>query len=158
VARSSPTREAIMQAFYSLITSRLAGTNYPYMSVSRRLCLATEVPELSQPAMFIREFDEVATQKQRGTPGSIAFKIFIIVYAKNDDPSVPGATIVNPIVDLIEDLLEPDNRNVDTVTLPVNGQALAYSCEINGTIVKENGDTDPNGQCLVIVPIKLISA
>jgi hypothetical protein len=152
-----PLREDIMTAFVSLIQTRAATSAYPYVTIQRRNVMASQVPELAQPILIVREHDEIIEQKWRGTPAKRTFMIFLILYVKNEDPTVPGSSVINPYIDWIEDLIVPDNVNVETITLNVNNVPLAYSTEMNGTIIKENGDTDENGQCLVIVPIKLIS-
>jgi len=153
----TPSRESIMQAFLALVTARMAQNGYPYLPVKRGMVLASQLGDIEQPALFLREFDENMKQQGRGLPGIRTFTIFMIAYDKRPE-NVPGATVANPLLDAMEGALFPDNTLVDTVTLNVAGVPLAYQCQIDGTIVKETGDTDPNGQILIIVPVKLISS
>jgi hypothetical protein len=151
-----PSRESISLALFGLISRRIA-VAYPYMSTSRKLVMASEVDEMQQPALFFRDHDEIINNKGRSLPAKRTFKYFLVIYAKKESLEEPGAATVNPILDAVEACLAPDNVLVDTVTLQVGGINLAYQCQINGQIIKETGDTDPRGQCMLIIPVELIS-
>lgn len=157
-----PDREAIAIALFNLVRARLL-ISYPDLvltSITRRMVMPTEVDELAQPYLILREHDEQIVNTGRGLPPKHVFHWFVVGYFRipGNDKTVSGATILNPFLTAVENAFNADNSAVNTITLPVNGQDLAYYAQVDGAVVKETGDIDPNGQGFFVMPVKLISA
>ena len=140
-----------------------------FKAVSRRGILNESTnaqPPALQPAIWLMEGDETRAR----APGSRAnapiktLSAEIWIWARLPDASggngpyapdqvTPGASVLNPLLDAIDALLEtPDDRANMTNTLG----GIVQHCWAEGRGVKVPGDFDPTGQCFASVPIKIL--
>lgn len=154
------TREDVFTALAALLTS-VPGIN----SVSRRMSMPSEFSaarnDLRLPRLMIWEQNETTEQRGRGTPATRTWEAFLVVYFKNPsiggpnvnlDSLVPGATIINPILEGIEAALTPSPSADNTLTLG----GLVSHCWIEGTTTVALGDVDTEGFGGLVVPVKIL--
>jgi hypothetical protein len=139
------TREQVYQAVFAKLVG-LQGT----VSWSRRVTLPTQVPLVDQPALMLWEQPEKTDQSTPKPPNRV-WRAEVLVVFTNDDKTVPGATIINPILDAIEAAFAVDDPVRNACTLG----GLVHYCRIEGQTYKETGDTDPSGLGGAIVPIAI---
>lgn len=155
----SPSREDVLSAFAERV-----GKLEEFESVSRRATLdPLDLARISfdQPAIVLLEHDEETQQRGRGLPPVLILDVMICVYARiprdADDPSrpdatIPGATIINPLIEVVETIFESDNPLVGACTL---GGIVSHAW-IEGRTIKVVGDITPNGQCFAGLPARLM--
>lgn len=120
--------------------------------VSRRLKIWSDVPDGSQPALFIVDGQEVRTQQPpQGLPTKLLIKISLVLYINTGNPESIPSIEMNNILDAIDQAFAPDDiaRNVFTL----NG--LVYRCWIEGVIRKIPGDLEGPGMATIPVMILL---
>jgi hypothetical protein len=73
---------------------------------------------------------------------------------QNGDPTtaVPGATILNPLLDSVSAVLEADDPISNELTLG----GLVQWVRIEGKLVVETGDTDSDGRGGFILPLRIM--
>jgi hypothetical protein len=155
----SPTREEVLGAFADRV-ALLDG----FLSVSRRATLdPLNLAQINfaQPAIVLLEHDETTERRGRGLPPVLTVHVMICVYARiprdpknpsNPDPSIPGATIINPLIEIVEEMFEPDQPLEGVCTLG----GLVSHAWIEGETIKVVGDITPNGQCFAGLPARLM--
>lgn len=155
----SPTREQVLAEFLARVQA-LDG----FESVSRRSTL--DPLDLSridtpQPAIVLLEHDEETTHRGRGLPPILVYELFIIVYAEiprdpqdpsSPDRTTPGATIINPLIEIVEAMFEPDSPLEGICSLG----GLVSHAWIEGKTLRIVGDITPNGQCCAVIPVRLM--
>jgi hypothetical protein len=141
-----PTREAIMQALFARMESVPGITSY-----SRRMTLPGQVAPLDQPRLMQWEQPERA-RNQTGLPDKRILEAWIVIVFTNPDSTVAGATIINPMIDAVETALAVDDFGRNVCSLG----GLVHYARVEGTIVKETGDTDTNGLGGAVIPIKIM--
>jgi hypothetical protein len=146
-----PTREAVFTALATLLTA-VPGIG----TVSRRMTMPSEIPatELAPGAatLLIWEQNEDTKARGRGVPSMRTWEAFLVVYFKNPDPTVPGAAIINPILDGIEQALTPPPSPANTQTLG----GIVSHCWIEGMTHVALGDVDTQGFGGCVVPVKIL--
>lgn len=73
---------------------------------------------------------------------------------RGGDPTtaVPGATIINPLVDAVRAALAPDDPGSNNYTIG----GLVYWCRVEGKTVIETGDTDADGYGGAVIPLRIL--
>ncbi|MDE2467770.1 MAG: hypothetical protein KGL35_03270 [Bradyrhizobium sp.] len=142
---ASPTREAVFSALFTKMQAISL-----FATASRRMTLPQQIQPGNLPAIMIWEQPE-HTKITTGQPAIREWEAWIVVVFKNTDKSIPGATILNPMIDAVEAALAPDDigRNVNTLG------GLVWYCRIDGTTTKETGDTDAAGLGGAVITIKI---
>jgi hypothetical protein len=140
------TRETVMAALFA----RLQGIP-GILTTSRRMTLPGAVLPGDLPRLMLWEQLERGANIT-GQPAKRAWEAWIVIVFANDDPTVPGATIINPMLDAIEAALKIDDYGRNVCSLG----GLVHYARIEGTIVKETGDTDPTGLGGAVVPVKIM--
>lgn len=140
------TRETVMQALFTRLAA-IPGLT----SSSRRMTLPAMVAPGDMPRLMLWEQPERASNVT-SLPDKRVWEAWAVIVFINDDPSVPGATIVNPFIDAIEAALAPDDRARNLCSLG----GLVHYARIEGSIIKETGDTDTTGLGGAVVPIKIM--
>lgn len=140
-----PTREAVFQALFAKLQN-LAGIQ----SASRRFTMPSQIAIGDQPALMLWQQAEDTSYNAARAPNRV-WEAWIIVAFTNTDPTIPGATIINPILDAIQNALLPDNPSTNTLTL---GGIVVY-CRIEGAIHVQTGDADTAGLGGAVIPIKI---
>jgi hypothetical protein len=145
---SMTTREDALEALATLLASAFDWTTGP----SRRLKLWTDVSMANRPACFIFEggFESYSWSEGAVAKRVIEPKVFVYLNAK--DPNVIGASLLNDVMDALDDAfaLSGDDLLIGRKTLG----GLVYHCRIDGKLMKDPGDLD--GDALLIVPVKMI--
>jgi hypothetical protein len=143
---SAPTRETVMQALFARLQ------NVPgIVSTSRRMTMPQLVAPADQPCLMLWEQPEIA-KNRTGLPDLRQWEAWIVVVFTNTDASIAGATIINPILDAIETVFAPDDQGRNLCSLG----GLVHYARIEGTVIKETGDTDTTGLGGAVVPIKIL--
>jgi hypothetical protein len=155
----SPTREDVLTEFANRI-ALLDG----FETISRRATLnpldLTKI-DFDQPAIVLLEHDETTERRARNLPPVLIVSVMVCVYARiprdpenpsNPDPTIPGATIINPLIEIVEEMFEPDNLLEGVCTLG----GLVSHAWIEGETIKVVGDITPNGQCFAGLPARLM--
>lgn len=142
----TPTREQVMQALFARMQTVPGMAKY-----SRRMKLPHQVHPGDQPCLMQWEQPEIA-RNQTGLPDKRVWEAWIVLVFTNDDDDVPGATIINPMLEAIEAAMKVDDFGRNVCSLG----GLVHYARIEGTIVKEVGDTDPSGLGGAVVPIKIM--
>lgn len=142
------TREAVFQAIFARLQN-VAGIK----STSRRFTLPGNLVERNVvlPTLMLWEQPEKKQHSGRGLPIHTWYA-WIVVYFKNTNFQVAGATIINPILESIEVALKPDNPISNELTL----NKLVHYCRIDGEVFKETGDTNPEGLGGIVVPLEIL--
>jgi hypothetical protein len=145
-----PTRETIMQALFALVDG-LPG----FTSTGRRMTMPgqgpTAIDPLLQPALMMWEQHEHDERSDRGTPIRHWYVWFVIAFI-NNDRNLPGATLLNPLIDQVCAALKPDNPVGNVLTLG----GLVHAVYVDGTTVKHTGDTDAQGQGGAVIPVSIL--
>lgn len=157
----SPTREQIMAAFLAKVQTLSPST---IKTVSRRATLDPldlSRQDFPQPAIILIEHDEETQHRGRGLPPILIVDVMICLYAQiprstqdpsSPDVSTPGATVINPLIEVVEALFEPDAPLEGTCTLG----GLVSHAWIEGKTIKVVGDITPNGQCFAGIPARIM--
>ena len=145
---TATTRDAALSALANLVASAYAWTTGP----SRKLKLWTDVPAASRPACFLFEggFESYAWSEGAVPKRVIEAKIFAYLNAK--DHSVLGATLLDDVMDALDAAFAPSGADHALGRNTLSGSA--YSCRIDGKVLKDPGDLD--GDALLVVPVKLV--
>lgn len=155
------TREAVMNALLAKVA-----TVAQFAHVSRHIDLVPGAPTPTvatppaQPALYLFEDHESTANRGRGIPPVRHWYVELWVWAKNPtgatpgvpDGITPGMSIINPLIEAIEGAFSRDNFITNEFTL---GGLVQY-CQIAGTTVKISGDANPEGQCLAMIPVKIM--
>lgn len=142
----NPTRETVMTALFDKLSTMPGFTTY-----SRRMTLPAQIAPGDLPALMVWEQPERA-RGATGLPDKRVWVAWVVLVFINDDPAIAGATIINPMIDAVEDVLKVDDYGHNTCTL---GQLVHY-VRIEGQIIKETGDTDSNGLGGAVIPVTIM--
>ncbi len=138
------------EAIYSALFAKLAGVA-GFNTVSRRLTHWSEVPGAKQPALYQVQVGETLITS-KGVPPKYQIDVELYLYAHTGENSlIDPSTVLNPLIDAIEAVLEPD---------PATGyQTLGLSnvshCRIEGRVATSEGLL--GGQGVVIIPISILA-
>ena len=137
------SRETIYAALFSLLSAS-AGFN----TTSRRLVVWDDVPQDLQPALFQNQKKEIPTG-QPGLNQVWTLTVDIFIYAHNmGDKSTAPSTIINPLIDAVQNAIAPD-----PVTNKQTLGGLVQHAGIEGSIVTDEGVL--GDQAVAIIPISI---
>lgn len=155
----SPRRNDVMEELLARV-QKLEGFEY----VSRRATFdpldLTKIT-FGQPGIILLEHDEETQQRGRGLPPVLIVDVMICLYARiprsAQDPSkpdalTPGATVIDPLIEVVEEMFEPDSPLEGACTLG----GLVSHAWIEGKTIKVVGDITANGQCFAGIPARLM--
>ncbi len=143
------SRDAAIEALVSLVASA-----YPWKSApSRKLKLWSDVPPAARPACFVFEGGlESYAWSQGAVPKRIIEpKLFIYFSAKGD---TAGAILLNGVMDALDQAFALADGDLGAGRNTLSG--AAYSCRIDGKVLKDPGDLD--GDALLVVPVRIVLA
>jgi hypothetical protein len=141
-------RESAIAALMNLVANAYPWTLGPV----RRLKLWSDVPAANRPACFLFEgSQETYSWSESALPKRI-IEVRLFVYLDAKDPSVVGATLVNNVMDALDNAFVISGGDVILGRNTLGG--TVYNCRIDGKILKDPGDLD--GDALLIVPVKLV--
>jgi len=140
-------RDEVMEAFRSFLEAA-----YPWkMAPSRRLKLWSDVPMASRPACFLYEGGAETYSWEVSPARKCVLDIKAFIYLNAKDPNIVGASLINDVLDALDEAFVPIGSDVSLERKTLDG--LAYNCRIDGKVVKDPGDLD--GDALLILPIKI---
>ncbi len=158
--RAQPTREQVFGAIFNLLQTAPGFTKF-----SRRMIDYSIIPPGVMPICILWEQPE---ETDYGTHQRIRidhWHALVVIFFQNesrpqeDDPTtaVPGATIINPLLDAVNIALGPDdgqgNLTLRTLEFP---QGMVEWVRIEGTTVIETGDTDAQGYGGAMIPLRIL--
>lgn len=149
-----PTREAVFSALFAILETAPGITTF-----SRRMLDYSAVAPGLMPILMLWEQPELTDYRPgRGLPRDYWEAYIIIVFhnpsrvtAGNPNSAVPGATIINPLVDGVRNALAPDDPTTNSLTLG----GLVDWCRVEGRTIVETGDTDAQGYGGAIIPVRM---
>ena len=143
-----PTREQVFQAVFGLVQ-----TLPQFKLVTRRYIRPSAVEAINTPALVSWE------QPEKTEGGDIGLRkrwweVWLIIVYYNNDQNVAGATILNPLLDAVEEAIRgPDNPVHQTQTLG----GLVQAVYIDGATVKAISDVDiDHGQGGAVIPVRIL--
>lgn len=142
-----PTREQVFQAVFALVQ------NTPGFTVTtRRYIRPSAVEAINTPILMTWEQPEKTEDAQLGLRKRW-WEVWLIIVYYNNDQNVAGATILNPLIDAVEQALAPDNPVHQTQTLG----GLVQAVYIDGATVKAISDIDiDHGQGGAVLPVRIL--
>jgi hypothetical protein len=140
------TREQVFQALFARMQEVPGMTSY-----SRRMTFPQKVSPGDMPCLMQWEQPEMV-RGGTGLPDKRVWEAWIVIAFNNDDPQVAGATIINPMIDAVQNTLAIDDFGRNTCTLG----GLVHYARIEGPLIKETGDLDGNGLGGAVIPIKIM--
>lgn len=151
------SREAIFNALLAQLNAYVPGLISPTVApISRRLALAENSPR-NTPSIYIRELDELYEQPGKGLPPIRTLRADIICYAQipKTDAANPGGHFLNPLVDAVEAALTT-LTGTDSLQGYLTLGGLVDRCWISGTVIKETGEIDADGQAIAVIPVSIL--
>lgn len=144
------TREQVYTALFAQLQG-LPG----FVVWTRRMLLPGQVEEQNQPILILwegPEDTEVGEQQGFRLPVD-EWHAAVVIYFLNPSDTVPGSTIINPLVDAVRQALGPTNflNNVNDLGLGQQG----LWCRVEGKTAIETGDTDTRGLGGAVIPIMI---
>ena len=140
------TREPIYAALFALVAGAA-----DFVTVERRLRHWSDLTPAEQPALFVRQKQEVASAKTLGAPTVWTLVVDVYVYAHASDPYVAPATILNPLIDGVEAALAPAAvTGVQDLGLP----SMVQHAYIAGKITTDEGVL--RDQAVAIIPVEIL--
>jgi hypothetical protein len=153
-ALARPSRETVFSTLFALLQNADGFTTY-----SRRMLDYSEIAPRLLPALILWELHGEVDRTGRGLRREWWDAMIVGVFQnpsrpQNGDPTtaVPGATLLNPLVDSVSAVLEADDQISNELTL--NG--LVQWVRIEGKLVVETGDTDADGRGGFILPLRVL--
>lgn len=135
------------EPIYAALFAKLA-TVAGIVTSSRRLVHWSDVPAISQPALFQTQKSEKQEQR-RGLPAKVTLQCEIYLYVNSgNDMSVAPAQQMNALMDAIEAALAPGIDGVQTLGNTV------HHCWIEGEIITDEGAL--GAQAVSIIPVNIL--
>ncbi len=140
------TREPI----YAALFERVAGAA-DFVTTGRRLRHWSGMAPAEQPALFMRQKQEVAKVPTLGAPTVWTLVVELYLYAHSSDPYLAPAMVLNPLIDAVEAALAPSAATgLQDLGLPATVQH-AY---IAGKIETDEGVL--RDQAVAIIPVEIL--
>ncbi len=139
-------REAIYSALWALGSGA-----WSFASVNRRLRHWSDVAPAEQPALFMSEKGGHAVVKALGAPTVWTLFADFYIYVHSSDPSAAPATMLNPLLDALEQALTPSPASgIQNLGLP----DMVQHAYIAGKIETDEGVL--GDQAIAIVPVEIL--
>jgi hypothetical protein len=139
-------REAVYAALWTLGST--AGT---FASANRRLRHWADVAPIEQPALFMSEKGGHAVTHALGAPIAWTLYADFYIYVHSSDPYEAPATILNPLLDALEQALAPSPATgIQNLGLPM----MVQHAYISGKIETDEGVL--GDQAIAIVPVEIL--
>ena len=123
------SRETVYSSVFAILQT-LAPAHF--VTVSRRLDNFANVPPIFQPALYQLQAMERISPR-RGMPPVNQLELELFIYARTDDPTFAPSQFLNPLLDAVFELFEPNPAKNTTVTQQwTNGATLTQTFGIPG--------------------------
>ena len=149
---SYPSREQIFSALFAKFQ-----TLVQFTTIDRSAHLPQDVNLTNQPILSLLEGNEKTTYDGRRL-AKREFDAFVVIFFIRTDRMVSGSTVINPMIDAVRDLLQPNDleENVYQLRDPTTNAVLVSWLRIEGTTVIETGDTATDHMGGALIPLKLL--
>jgi hypothetical protein len=138
------------EAIYSALWAAGAGA-WNFASANRRLRHWSDVAPAEQPALFMSEKGGHAIVKALGAPIVWTLYADFYIYAHSSDPYAAPASILNPLLDALEQALAPfPATGIQNLGLP----DMVQHAYIAGKIETDEGVL--GDQAIAIVPVEIL--
>ena len=138
-------RETIHQALFDKVAAVAT-----FKTTSRRWKSFNEVPAADQPAFFQVQGKQ-ESQTTTGQPTVWKFHVDLVIYVNSGgDHSVIPASVINPIVDAITALFDPNPPTFNKQTLG----GLVHYARVSGAIETDEGVLGEQGYA--VIPIEIL--
>jgi hypothetical protein len=138
------------EPIYAALFARVAGAAN-FVTAGRRLRHWSGMAPAEQPALFMRQKEEVAKVPTLGAPTVWTLIVELYVYAHASDRYVAPATVLNPLVDAVEAALAPlAATGLQDLGLP----ALVQHAYIGGKVAIDEGLL--RDQAVAIIPVEIL--
>jgi hypothetical protein len=140
------TREPIYAALFEKL--RVISS---LVTASRKLKHWADVPDIQQPALFQAQKSENVTGMPK-FPRVWELAVDVYLYVKTaKDPQAAPSTILNPLMDAVQNALAPDDPKLERCTLG----GLVEHCWIEGRVETDEGALGDQAVAIVPILIKL---
>ena len=138
-------REAIITALFTRVSAAAE-----FVTSSRRLKLWSSLSAGEKPAVFLVERSDAYVRGSEAVPEMVTMHAELFIYTDaGQDQSVIPSTILNNLIDAVDDALK-----ADALTGKQTLGGLVSHCWIEGRVMKDAGDLD--GQGVAVIPIKIL--
>lgn len=145
------TREQVMGSLFTLLQNNVVGVK----TFSRRIVLPSEIGSVPLPCLSLYRLRETFSPTPNALPNKRNWNVWLILVIQNKDKKVAGDTILNPILDSIENALAPSGPGGALFNTQNLGGLVQYTI-IEGDVHLEPGDTDANGIGGAVIPLKIL--
>jgi hypothetical protein len=138
------------EAIYSALWAVGEGA-WSFSSANRRLRHWADVAPVEQPALFMSEKSGHAVVKALGAPIVWTLYADFYIYAHSSDPYAAPASILNPLLDALDQALAPSpTTGIQDLGLP----GMVQHAYIAGKIETDEGVL--GDQAIAIVPVEIL--
>jgi len=120
------------------------------VTVSRRLRMWSDVDPSEQPALFLAGGNHTPTQDPSGIPAYWRQTATLYLYVHTSDPATAPATVLNGLLDAIENAILPVYEEKQTLG------GTCEHCWISGQIETDEGVL--GDQSVAIIPLEILTA
>lgn len=145
------SREQVMNTLFTLISTNVVGVK----TFSRRIVMPSDIGSVPLPCLTLYRLRETFSPTPNALPNKRNWDVWLILVIQNKDKKVAGDTILNPILDSIENALAPSGPGGALFGTQNLGGLVQYAI-IEGQMHLEPGDTDPNGIGGAVIPLKIL--
>lgn len=146
-------RDDIFAALFAQVANFIpAGeAQSPFVYSSRKFQDWTEVGPANQPALFMTEEAQVATQTgHKGITSWILHARFWIYCQHSPDQGSIPSSLLNSLMDTVDDALAPSPGQFQTLG------GLVAACYFEGDVILEEGRLPNDTQGIAVMPVKIV--
>ncbi len=147
-----PTRQEVTNALWALLEDNVAGIK----TYSKRFTMPQACKPGDLPTLMLYTRPETIENPGLATPAKKFWTYWLVVVFRNPDKAIAGDTILNPILDSIEDAMAPSGPGFGAFGAQTLG-GLVYQAKIEGAIHRESGDIDSDGLGGAVIPINVLN-
>jgi hypothetical protein len=146
------TREQIIDAFFTLLDTSLRTNRGLVKASSRRYVIWSSAPAF--PFLTLLHSGERRQGLARGLP-DVTIKVNVVIYttAAKDPKGIPD-TQLNTLLDAVDATISPTSSDILSGWQQTLG-GLAQSCFPVGEVLQVNGDTEPDGIGMAVIPFEI---
>lgn len=149
----SAVKDALLNLMAGVTFTTAVNGHTTWVSRSRRLKMFNKIDPSAQPALFLVQHRETYTNTGFGTPPVRILDVGLWAFAPTGDESVVGDTLLDLMLEGIENVFVPDN----SLTNELDFGGLCSYCKIDrreNMFIRDPGDID--GQALLVVPVRIM--
>jgi hypothetical protein len=148
----STTRETIISSFFNLLDQSLRVNKQLVKASSRRYISWTQA--VGFPFLTVLRPGERRQGLVRGLPDA-TLKVVVVIYITGaKDPNVVPDTQMNQLLDAVDATISPTSSDILSGWQQTLG-GLVQSCFPIGEVVQINGDAEPDGIGMALIPFEI---